>query len=175
MSVLQVPSTKSQIPRPQIPNPKSQIELLTVGWREWLALPELGLLAIEAKVDTGAATSALHAEDIEPFERGGQPFVRFRTQPIIDVDVVCEAPVVDQREVAASSGHAEVRFVVSTMLQLGVRSDAPSWPIELTLADRATMQLPMLLGREAMAGRIAVDPAILYNRGSLGKPEDFYR
>jgi hypothetical protein len=37
------------------------------------------------------------------------------------------------------------------------------------------MQLPMLLGREAMAGRIAVDPAILYNRGSLGKPEDFYR
>ena len=137
-------------------------------------MPELGLLAIEAKVDTGAATSALHARDIESFERDGQAFVRFRTQPISDVDVVCEAPVVDQREVTDSSGHAELRFVISAMLRLGVSVDAPSWPIELTLADRTTMQLPMLLGREAMAGRLLVDPAILYHLGSLVRPKDFY-
>ena len=137
-------------------------------------MPELGLPAIEAKVDTGAATSALHAEDIEPFERDGQPFIRFRTQPISDVDVVCEAPVVDQREVAASSGHSELRFVISTMLRLGVRSDAPSWPIELTLTDRTTMQLSMLLGREAMAGRIVVDPGTTHTICRVDRPEDFY-
>ena len=137
-------------------------------------MPELGLLAIEAKIDTGAATSALHAEDIEPFERDGQPFVRFRTRPISGVDVVCEAPVADQREVTGSSGHPDLRFVISTMLRLGVRSDAPAWPIELTLADRTMMQLPMLLGREAMAGRLVVDPAILYHHGLLDRPEDFY-
>ena len=166
----EIPNRKSEISNRQseIPNPQ------TIGWREWLALPELGLLAIEAKVDTGAATSALHADDIEPFERDGQSFVRFRTQPISDVDVVCEAPVVDQREVADSSGHSELRFVISTMLRLGVRSDVPSWPIELTLADRSTMQLPMLLGREAMAGRIVVDPSRIYSIGRVDRPKDFY-
>ena len=137
-------------------------------------MPEVGLLAIEAKVDTGAATSALHAEEIEPFERDGQSFVRFRAQPLPNVDVVCEAAIVDQREVTASSGHTELRFVISTMLRLGVGSDAPSWPIELSLADRTTMRLSMLLGREAMAGRIVVDPGGMGQLGSIERPEDFY-
>ena len=149
-------------------------EEIKIGWREWLALPELGLLAIEAKVDTGAATSALHAEDIEQFDRDGRPFVRFRTQPLPDVIISCEARVVDQREVTASNGQVERRTVVSTLLRLGVRSDAPSWRIELSLTDRTTMQLPMLLGREAMAGRILVKPGCVWQLGSIERPEEFY-
>lgn len=147
----------------------------TIGWREWFALPELGLLAIEAKVDTGAATSAIHATDIEQFDRDGRSFVRFQTQPLSGVSVVCEAPVVDERNVTASSGHTEHRIVISTQLRSGIRSNAPVWSIELTLTDRETMHLPMLVGREAMADRHVVDPAMVYVLGSVENPGDFYR
>lgn len=133
-----------------------------VGWREWVAFPEIGLPAVRCKVDTGAATSSLHAKRIETFSRDGQTWARFVARPFFRrhgaVRVACEAPVVDERHVKSSSGHEDLRIVVGVTLRLGVRSDAPEWPIELTLADRKAMQFPMLLGREAMAGRVAVDP-----------------
>ena len=149
-----------------------------MGWREWVALPGLGLIALPCKVDTGAATSALHALDLAPFMRAGQPWVRFHVRPLHRAHpglvVACEAPVVDEREVTASSGHAERRLVVETALRLGVRVDAPAWPIELTLADRGALRFPMLLGRQAMAGRVRVDPGASYRLGRLAQPEAFY-
>ncbi len=149
-----------------------------MGWREWVALPGLGLLALRCKADTGAATSALHALDVVPFTRDGQPWARFRVHPFHRrrpaLVVACEAPLVDEREVTASSGHAERRFVVETTLRLGVRVGAPAWPIELTLADRAAMRYPMLLGRQAMAGRVLVDPGASSRLGRLARPQDFY-
>ena len=149
-----------------------------MGWREWVALPALGLLAVACKVDTGAATSALHALDVTPFSRGGETWVRFVVRPLRRarprLAVPCEARVVDEREVTASSGHAELRVVIATPLRLGLRADAPTWPVELTLTDRTPMRYPMLLGREAMAGRVLVDPAASYRLGALAHPEDFY-
>jgi hypothetical protein len=149
----------------------------TLGWREWIALPELGLLAIHAKVDTGAATSALLALDIERFEEAGAPWVRFRVLPLWPFsapDVVCTAPLVDQRHVTASSGHSESRLVIRTELRLGIRAGSPAWPIEITLADRRAMVHPMLLGREALAGRALVDPAVEYALGGVAEPAALY-
>ena len=151
--------------------------LITVGWREWVGLPELGLLAVHAKVDTGAATSALFAIDVERYSDAGAPWVRFRVHPLWPFTapaVECTARVIDERHVTASSGHGEARPVIRTELRLGVRADSPAWPIEVTLADRRAMRHPMLVGRQAIAGRVTVDPGLENAVGVVAEPALFY-
>ena len=133
----------------------------TIGWREWVAMPELGLDAIKAKVDTGARTSAIHAFSVIPFEQEGTAYVRFRVHPLQrrdDIEVECVAKVVDQRMVTDSGGHVEERFVIEAPIQLANEQ----WPVEITLTNRDTMGFRMLLGRTAIRGRFIVDPAKSY-------------
>ena len=97
-----------------------QDSLITLGWREWLALPGLGIDRIKAKVDTGARTSALHAFEIEPF--AGEKRLRFRMHPLQrDSDTVadCVADIVDRRIVSDSGGHRELRWVIETEQAIG--------------------------------------------------------
>ncbi|MEM1055022.1 MAG: RimK/LysX family protein [Bacteroidota bacterium] len=152
--------------------------LVTVGWREWVAFPDLGLPAVRCKVDTGAATSSLHATHIQTLSRGGTTWARFSVRPFFrrhrTIAVICEAPVVDERHVRSSSGHEDLRLVVEVTFRLGVRAGSPEWPIELTLADRASMQFPMLLGREAMAGHVAVDPGASFRLGRVENARALY-
>lgn len=138
----------------------------TLGWREWLALPEFGIDYIKAKVDTGARTSALHTFYITPFTRDDQPWVRFGIHPdqrSTDKAVDCEAPVADRRMVTDSGGHTEERFVIQTLVKVGDEEVK----IEMTLTDRENMRFRMLLGRTAMRGKFTVDPA----RSYLARPK----
>lgn len=144
--------------------PANQANLLSIGWREWVALPELGLPAVKAKVDTGACTSALHTFMLEPFEQDGRRRVRFGVHPLQgrrDVEVFCVADVVDERYVRSSNGQRERRLVIRTPLRIG----PCVWPIEITLANRDTMNFRMLLGRMAMQGHVVVNPGSSYLSG----------
>ncbi len=137
----------------------SHFYLPVLGWREWCALPDLGIQQIKAKVDTGARTSALHAYFVEEFERDGRPWVRFGLH--LEQDQLVEAEVLEQRQVTDSGGHKELRYVIKTRVQLG----AECWPIELTLTNRDNMRFRMLLGRTAIKGRYLVDAALSYQEG----------
>lgn len=129
-----------------------------LGWREWVALPDLGIPAVKAKLDTGARTSALHAFNLRPFTRNGEWWVRFDVHPVQRNDAIvrsCICPVRDYRWVVNSGGSREKRFVIETPIRIGDQE----WPIEVTLAGRDQMGFRMLLGRTAIKSRFVVDPA----------------
>jgi ribosomal protein S6--L-glutamate ligase len=137
-----------------------------LGWQEWVALPLLGLPAIKAKVDTGARTSALHAHVVEPYWVRRNRRVRFAVHPIprrADIEIVCTAPVVDERMVTSSNGDREKRYVISTPIRIGDRE----WEIEVTLTNRDAMSYRMLIGRQAIAGGVLVDPATSFRQPRL--------
>lgn len=133
------------------------LPLPVIGWREWLALPDLGVARIKAKVDTGARSSALHAFDVRRFHRRGRQMVRFKVHPL-QRDAVqaidAEAELIEERLVRSSSGRQELRPVIRATVELM----GQTWAIELTLADRDVMGFRMLLGRQAIRGRFVVDP-----------------
>jgi len=129
-----------------------------IGWREWIALPELGISKIKAKVDTGARTSALHAFALNPFKEGNKDKIRFDMHPFqhnVTEIVTCVAEITDKRWVCDSGGHREERYVISTPIVLGDKT----WLIEITLTERDTMLFRMLLGRSAIRKRFIVNPA----------------
>ncbi len=142
----------------------SKSDLPVIGWREWVALPDLGIKSIKVKVDTGARSSSLHAFDLHEFERDGEKWVRFQVHPVQRKDhrtVEVEAMVLEYRTVRSSSGRAALRPVIITEVSLlGI-----TWPIELTLASRDNMGFRMLLGREAFRGRFLVDAGKSYYGG----------
>ena len=133
-------------------------EKIIVGSEEWCSFDSLGVPLIKARVDSGAQTSSIHAFNIHTFKRKNVPWVRFEIHPLQNdrkTVVRCEHPIFDKRTVKSSNGSSEKRYVILTPLTLS----GHSWEIELTLTNRDSMGYRMLLGREAMHGRILVDPS----------------
>jgi hypothetical protein len=129
-----------------------------------VVLPDLGVSAIKAKVDTGARTSTLHAWDQVVFEEHGSKRVRFVLHPVqrsMRPTVTCVADLVEMREVRNSGGKSERRPVIVTTVRVGDRT----WPIEITLSRRDSMGFRMLLGRQAVRGHFVVDPGRSYLTG----------
>ncbi|MEM7428372.1 MAG: RimK/LysX family protein [Pseudomonadota bacterium] len=130
---------------------------MIIGWREWVDLPELGARRLKAKIDTGARTAALHAEEIEPFRNNDQDHVRFKMAPgELGGDwKICEAPVADLRLIKNTSGVPEERYVINTSLRIGGRR----WRIDVSLANRAEMGFELILGRTSIRRRnLVVNP-----------------
>jgi hypothetical protein len=135
---------------------------MTLGWRERLALPELGIGLLKAKLDTGARSSSLHVDTLESFQLHGAIWLRFtlslrRRHP---VEVSCEAPAVDRRIVTDTGGRRSERWFIRTQVILA----GQSFSVDVNLTDRRHMLFPLLLGRSALIGRFAVDPAVSYTQ-----------
>ena len=141
----------------------------TIGWREWLALPDFGVRAIKAKIDSGARSSALHVVWQQREMRGGAPWVRFAVESdgLGSPSIETAGAIVDERDVTDSGGHTTRRPFVRTLVRVG----EDEWPIEINLSDRRHMRFPMLLGRTAMMGRLLVDPALSFTLGGAEESE----
>jgi hypothetical protein len=140
------------------------IPLPMLGWREWVALPEFGIAQIKAKIDTGARSSALHAETLEPYSKGGENWLMFTVQPKQKQGeplIECHAHIKDRRMVSDSGGHKQRRYVIETQLLFGQHLIQA----EITLTNRDSMRFRMLLGRTAMNKHFIIDPNASYLQG----------
>jgi ribosomal protein S6--L-glutamate ligase len=143
---------------------------LVIGKEEWCSFKELGLPAIKARIDSGAKTSSLHAFNIQVFEEGGEQYVHFDIHPIQNNSKAvqsCRARIVARRTVKSSSGYSERRHVIITPVTIGDET----WDIEVTLTNRDAMGYRMLLGREAMTGRVLIDPDSSFCLGDKDEKE----
>lgn len=132
-----------------------------VGVLELCNLPELSIADLNIRVDTGAATSSLHVDNIEEFKKNGKTWVSFDIHPDIhDVNEIerREVKVQAMRKVKSSTATEERRYFIETPIEMA----GMKWDIQITLTDRSEMTYLMLLGREAMKGKFVVDPACEY-------------
>lgn len=129
-----------------------------IGWREYVSLPKLKVKGIKVKVDTGAATSALHAEDIFIFNEDGKKKVIFTIYPKQGnkiKKVHAEAELIEMRHIRSSTGHVTERPVIRTVIKIG---EEEAYEIDITLVNRDIMGFRMLLGRKALKKKFLVHP-----------------
>jgi hypothetical protein len=144
-------------------------DLALIGWQESVALPELGAGPLIAKIDTGARSAALHADDIRIWGHGQRRKVRFRVprNARSKRTIECELPLHDLRRVKSSNGQTELRAVVSTAIKIGNHIIEA----EVTLTTRSDMGAAMLIGRSSLRGMFLVDPARSFLRSKRPTPK----
>ena len=137
-----------------------------IGWREWCSIESLGIPAIAAKIDTGAASSSLHAFNVKTFEDNDEQFVEFFVHPLRrkrHPEIKCKARVIETRTVISSNGQGEERPVISVPVKLGPFS----FETDITLTNRDEMGFRMLVGRKFLAHRFIVDSSIAWTFGDI--------
>jgi len=137
-----------------------------IGWREFVGLPDWGIDAIRAKIDTGARTSALHVEDLQLLPDGSVEFsVVVRREP--EERRVVHAPLIRVTRIRSSAGVSRERHVVATTLRIGTVDRV----VEVGLVSRRRMLCRMLVGRLALGDDFLVDPTArhLLGRGKRSK------
>ncbi|GHC66314.1 ATP-dependent zinc protease family protein [Roseibacillus persicicus] len=144
---------------------RSPKEMLVIGRREWIGLPQLGVSALHGKIDTGAYRSSLHAEQVEAFMREDEEWVRFITHSQDGREVACQCEVAFRKRVKSSNGEARERYFLRTKFRT---PRGLEWPVLVSLADRSEMTFPLLIGRRALSRRFVVDTSQSHLLGSQG-------
>jgi len=152
----------------ELPRKPVETSRLLIGRREWVGLPELAISPLNAKTDSGARSSSLHAEDVELSENKER--VSFVTVNHYGDRISCEASVAGLVKVRSSSGVARKRIFIETQ---AVMAGGFACRIRLSLANRAVMRCPMLLGRRALAGFFLIDPQGSHLLGGVRDLERF--
>ena len=151
----------STLAKPSKTRLKDNVE---IGWCELVDIPSLGLSQVHAKMDSGAATSSIHASRIKPIIREGKLCVEFWFRLNAgEKPKRHEAPVIDRRIVRSSNGLRQERYVIEAQLCLGKLC----WKGQLTLANRRSMAFPLLIGRRALRRGFLVNSGRSW---TLGKP-----
>jgi hypothetical protein len=141
---------------------------MVIGRREWIALPDLGISPLNAKTDSGARSSSIHAENVEI--SADEKTVRFSTVNHYNQRMDCEAAIASLRRVRSSTGVAATRVFIETT---AILPGGFKWKILVSLANRSDMRCPLLLGRRALSGYFLIDPQGAHLLGSLRELERF--
>ena len=135
--------------------------LTPLGWREWVFLPSYNDFKLKAKIDTGARTSAIHATNIQIYHKDGSEMVKFQiyqSQSFLDIDT----ELISYKKIKSSFGQTEIRPTVHMKIQIG----AEIWLTEITLAQRANLTYPMLIGRNSLNKKHIIHSHKSYLAGS---------
>jgi hypothetical protein len=135
-----------------------------IGRRELVDFPVLGLTGMDAKIDTGAYTSALHCTEIGERTEGEAKYLWFRLHGKNEqTEEPKEHRFTDytRKKIKSSTGEPEERFVIKTPVKIGSRIINTT----ISLSDRASMRYPVLLGRRLLKRKFIVDVARIHTGG----------
>ena len=137
---------------------KKKREKKVVGWKEQVALPDLKIKSVIAKIDTGANLATIDADDIKFVTRKDVKYVKFTVKKRNNTVRKTSAPLAGFKRIRSSNGDVEKRpYIKTDILMDGITKN-----IELTLTDRGPMDYTMLIGRKALGRRWIVNPAISF-------------
>ncbi len=137
---------------------KKKREKKVVGWKEQVALPDLKIKSVIAKIDTGANLATIDADDIKFVTRKDVKYVKFTVKKRNNTVRKTSAPLAGFKRIRSSNGDVERRPYIKTDILM----DGISKNIELTLTDRGPMDYTMLIGRKALGRRWIVNPSISF-------------
>ena len=138
------------------PKPKK-----TIGRRETVDFPDLGIYGITGKIDTGAYTTALHCHDIHVREEDGRRVLCFKlldpTHPEYSDKEKCFTEF-NEKQIKNSFGEVEHRYIIKTRVRIGKKLIKSV----ISLTDRGSMRYPVLIGRKLLKNRFIVDVSGLH-------------